>query len=154
MWKLYIECYTKKYFDFKGRASRKEYISFILFSIILRYLTLPLFLIFIIKYMYTNIIIVYSYLILVYLIITFIPALSLGVRRLHDFNFRFRFVILAYVLPFLIIAIIEFFEVKVLNFLSQLLSAFFVLFSFFINIMLFFKKGSPKANRYGEPIIR
>ncbi len=152
MWKLYIECYTKKYFDFKGRASRKEYISFILFSIILRYLILPLFLIFIAKYMYTNIVIVYSYLIFVYLTITFIPALSLWSRRIHDFNFRARFIILAHVLPVLIIAIIEFFEVKILNFLSELLSAFFVLFFLFISSMLFFKKGSPKANRYGEPI--
>ena len=94
--------------------------------------------------------VIYSF--LIYTIVAFVPGLSLGARRLHDFNFRVRFVILAYVLPFLIIAIIEFFEVKVLNFLSELLSVFFVLFSLFINIMLFFKKGNSKTNRYGGSI--
>ncbi len=88
MWKLYIECYTKKYFDFKGRASRKEYISFMLFNIIV--LCLPFLLILISKSTldekFTNQFILYF--VLIYVVVSLIPALSLWARRLHDFNFR------------------------------------------------------------------
>lgn len=93
MWKLFVECYTKKYFNFRGRASRKEYISFLLFNIIVLYLLYPLSFLTTPKYSYFYIATYFCY-VGFFLTIGFIPSLFLLIRRLHDINLSFLFVIL------------------------------------------------------------
>ena len=64
----------KKYADFNGRARRKEYWMFLLFHIILIYGLMFL------ASQYPSAIYVY----VVYVLGTFLPALAVSVRRMHD----------------------------------------------------------------------
>lgn len=75
MFDLFINYFRNKYFQFQGRASRKEYGIFSLFIIIT---FIP---IFILTQRYNN-----SILIVVYAVVISIPYLSLEARRLHDLN--------------------------------------------------------------------
>lgn len=79
--KWYLKC-LKQYFDFSGRARRKEYWLFCLFNLIIAYilnvidsvigLTFPVG------------IVELGILGVIYSILLFIPGLAVGVRRLHD----------------------------------------------------------------------
>lgn len=64
----------KKYADFNGRARRKEYWMFMLFHIIFIYAMIFL------ASQFPTIIFLY----LVYVLATFLPALAVAVRRMHD----------------------------------------------------------------------
>lgn len=77
MFKLFLETITKKYFQFSGRASRKEYISFVILNSLISILINTLFFV---SHKW-SIIMSFSY-----LIFSFPPALTLTVRRLHDIN--------------------------------------------------------------------
>ena len=80
----------KKYFVFQGRASRSEYWWFQL-------IVAPAYLIFEITDSETSPI---SYIFLVITILTLIPAISAGVRRLHDTN-KSGFYLLFSFIPFI-----------------------------------------------------
>ena len=77
----YLKC-LKQYFDFSGRARRKEYWMFCLFNLIIAYilnvidsaigLTFPVG------------IVELGILGVIYSLLLFIPGLAVGVRRLHD----------------------------------------------------------------------
>lgn len=77
----YLKC-LKQYFDFSGRARRKEYWLFCLFNLIIAYilnvidsaigLTFPVG------------IVELGILGVIYSLLLFIPGLAVGVRRLHD----------------------------------------------------------------------
>lgn len=74
------------YATFKGRASRKEYWMFVLFSTIFMIVS-----IFLDNLLGTNLIFydqrsVYGYIYLLYTFAIMIPGLALCVRRLHDIN--------------------------------------------------------------------
>ena len=93
MFKLFVKCYTCNYFNFYNRASRKEYLSFILFYIFIRIF-------------YKFIIITFGYsldfhfLIKLLHLFLIIPFISLNSRRLHDFGYSgfFQFIlILSYI---------------------------------------------------------
>lgn len=76
----YIKCVTTDYFNFKGRARRKEYWMFTLFSFIIYMILFILFE----KIMsspdgYTITGAIYS-------LAVFLPTLGVSVRRLHDIN--------------------------------------------------------------------
>lgn len=69
--KLYAES-LKKYAEFKGRASRKEYWSFWLMNLIIgTILTI------VDKYINSTALALYQ-------LFTFLPSISIGVRRMHD----------------------------------------------------------------------
>ncbi|MBR4156874.1 MAG: DUF805 domain-containing protein [Bacteroidales bacterium] len=78
--KWFIKCF-KQYFDFKGRARRKEYWYFTLFCFIFSILVE---LVGSILGMMVGSYILHSILSLIFCIITFIPSISVSVRRLHD----------------------------------------------------------------------
>ncbi|MWP62613.1 DUF805 domain-containing protein [Gilliamella sp. Pas-s25] len=73
----FIDCITKNYANFNGRARRKEYWMFVLFSVILAVLT-----IIIDKIIGNDLMIVTCILSLALLL----PNLAVTVRRLHDTN--------------------------------------------------------------------
>lgn len=70
---------------FKGRARRKEYWGTILFNILL---ILPVILIFVLTMfvsgLFSILFVVYTYFLTAYMLLTFLPGLALGVKRLHD----------------------------------------------------------------------
>ena len=80
----------KKYFVFQGRASRSEYWWFQL-------IVAPAYLISVITESETSPI---SYIFLVITILTLIPAISAGVRRLHDTNKSGFYLLLGFI-PFI-----------------------------------------------------
>ncbi|OCG34043.1 DUF805 domain-containing protein [Gilliamella sp. Gris1-4] len=70
----FIDCITKNYANFNGRARRKEYWMFILFYIILTFITI------IIDKMIGSPLAITAILVLA----LFLPSLAVTVRRLHD----------------------------------------------------------------------
>lgn len=93
MWALFINCITKKYADFSGRASRKEYWSFVLFLyIVICFLFLPSF---ILGYLFSSkfeveitffSMCIWFCLCCIASIAMLLPALAVSTRRLHDKN--------------------------------------------------------------------
>lgn len=72
----WLECYTRHFFDFRGRARRREYWGFVLFdSLIPGLICLGL------SFSDSFTLVVLSYVIQV---ITVLPSLAVTVRRLHD----------------------------------------------------------------------
>ncbi len=67
MLRYFVECWTKKIVKFNGRASRKEYLGFILYSI----------LVFCISLLVPPVAIIY-------LVASLLPYLAVTFRRLHD----------------------------------------------------------------------
>ena len=147
IYNLIINCFTKKYFQFKGRATRTEYNSFWLFCFFISCLIdIVLFLL--------NAEVSYQSIIkpstIIFECITVLPFLSVTARRLHDFNWSFGFHIL------LLLSVI------ILSLLLLILSVFCeVLYTISIGVyivclslvcfMPVFRKGNKEANRYGEP---
>lgn len=90
MFSLFIRCYTVNYAQFAGRASRKEFWSFMLFSILFIFLICIITILVLIKlashlnegevYLYARSI--GNFLLIIYLI----PSTALTARRLHDLN--------------------------------------------------------------------
>ena len=80
--KWYLEA-LKKYAQFSGRSRRKEYWNFVLFDLLFYIVT-----IFIDQAMHIEILSV------VFSLAMFIPALSVGVRRMHDVNKSGWFIII------------------------------------------------------------
>lgn len=70
----FIDCITKNYANFSGRARRKEYWMFVLFSVILGIITV------IIDMMIRGAFIVT----MIFSLAIFLPNLAVTVRRLHD----------------------------------------------------------------------
>ena len=83
----YIEV-LKKYATFSGRASRSEYWMFVLFNMIFAIVTMVL----------DGVAGTMGIIYLVYIVATFLPALGVGVRRLHDTN-RSGWMILISLIP-------------------------------------------------------
>ncbi|MCO6539089.1 MAG: DUF805 domain-containing protein [Gilliamella sp.] len=72
----FIDCITKNYANFNGRARRKEYWMFVLFYIILTFITI------IIDKMIGSPLAITAILVLA----LFLPSLAVTVRRLHDIS--------------------------------------------------------------------
>jgi len=76
----YIKCITTDYFNFQGRARRKEYWMFTLFSSIIY----TIFFIIFAKIMSSPN--GYIITVVIYTLAVFFPTLAVTVRRLHDIN--------------------------------------------------------------------
>lgn len=75
----YIKC-LRQYFDFKGRARRKEYWMFTLFNFIfVAIIEIIEIMIMLSTNSYNG-----SFLLLLYYLLTIIPSFAVGIRRLHD----------------------------------------------------------------------
>lgn len=82
---LLLDPITKRFFDFDGRASRKEFWIFysFIFSLLIAFVSINLD-----KYEYIGLIII------IIVLISLIPLLSLQVRRLHDIGFSGYWILL------------------------------------------------------------
>lgn len=147
IYNLIINCFTKKYFQFKGRATRTEYNSFWLFCFFISCLIdIVLFLL--------NVEVNYQSIIkpstIIFECITVLPFLSVTARRVHDFNWSFGFY------NFLLLAVI------ILSLSLFILSGFceglyiisigvYIVCLSLVCFMPVFRKGNKESNRYGEP---
>ena len=132
MIKILRDSLIKKYFQFSGRASRKEYWVVYLLGVFLCQVT------FLLSLYYSNLVINNLYLILFFVFVLTPPFIAVSVRRLHDFNFNGWFILLFYLIDFLS----EYFITDTMMIL---------IISFLINSVLGFIQGTPGLNKYGEP---
>ena len=126
MIQIFKNSLTTKYFQFAGRASRKEYWIFsITFFLTLYFLS---FFQFYYLYFFT-------------LFIVIIPDLSLDIRRLHDINLSGWWLVIVYIVLYLICFLVSIytnsFQIDLLFYL--------------ISILLGIIPSTPTTNKYGEP---
>jgi len=132
MIKLLKSSLTTKYFQFSGRASRKEYWTIYLLVSLACYIVF-----FIIK---NHDILGLRIVCLSVFILFFIgiPSISVTVRRLHDINFSGWWFLT-----------IIFFEVWGNDFFNNSMKGFVI--TIIPGIIVGFIKGTPTTNKYGEP---
>lgn len=133
MFNLFLDCFRKKYFQFVGRADRREYISFVLFNLLI------IMLINIIYFAIGS-----DWLILLklsYMLYSFIPSITLKVRRLHDLNLSGWWVAVL-ILVFILVKSLN--EQNIINIICL---------SFLVATVVYLtcKKGNSTPNKYGEP---
>ena len=116
----------KKYFQFSGRASRKEYWIIYIFYIGLGYFSI---------FIYTFSLKVFYFLFLL-LFLFLLPSITVCVRRLHDINFSGWWFLLLNML----IIIAEYYDYK-----------FFFIIAWIGAILLGLIQGNLTINKYGEP---
>lgn len=143
IYNLIINCFTKKYFQFKGRASRKEYLSFLIFDNLLLFLMG-----FLINISSSNIVI--ATLAAVYKLISIFPSISVTIRRIHDLNLSAWWCLILTILIVLFSILIPFIKIStntialcvlIILGISILISVLFVV----------LKKGTDGVNDYGKP---
>lgn len=129
MLKLFIKCYTENYFNFRDRASRKEYISFFLFygMICLIYEVLTLTFGFSLEL---------EFLFFIMDLFLMLPFLNLNIRRLHDLGYSGFFQIIL---------------ISVIIIVKYLKHTFFIITGLIFVLLLSFIKGTNNTNKYGEP---
>jgi uncharacterized membrane protein YhaH (DUF805 family) len=133
MLNLFIRCFSKKYFQFKGRASRKEYLSFLIFDNLLLF-----FMEILNTVISSNILIM---VITIYALVSVFPSISVTIRRMHDINLSGW-----WCLALTIIGVVF------TSFLTQSIMGYIVLcIVIIIAMFIICKKGDPTANKYGEP---
>ena len=125
----------KKYFDFKGRASRSEYWYFVLFAVIGYAIGFGL--IFIAEQLF--------WLLAIFIIAIIIPWISVGVRRLHDINKSGWFIALP--LPAGVIEVI--FSLNRQTTLEIIFAIIGFCCSIYL-IILYCSSGDSKENRFGK----
>lgn len=136
--KIVFSCVTHKYFQFKGRASRKEFCLLIVCYKLLNFIAAGSF--YILKEnAYLSIIInIYGFL----LLFLIIPLIAVFVRRSHDLNFSGWWYLFFTTLISLGFSTVG----KNVDKLFYVSIAFLIIF-----IFLIFLKGTPGPNKYGEP---
>jgi len=93
LWGYFVQCITKKYFEFEGRARRKEFWGFYLFQLISLYI--PYFLFLFNQESTTGLVFLGIYCLVALALI--IPGLAVACRRLHDINRSFWYYLLCFV---------------------------------------------------------
>lgn len=92
MFKTYfLDTITKHFFDFKGRATRKQFWLFTLFNVIFLVILTAL------GTVSGSVGTLFRTLYYIYSLVLLLPSLGLTVRRLHDINFRGWWVLLAFI---------------------------------------------------------
>ncbi|MBA2629041.1 MAG: DUF805 domain-containing protein [Rickettsiaceae bacterium] len=138
--KLLVECFTVKYFQSSGRSNRRENLIFCLFDTIISFVIY-----FIPNPLFHNI----------YMLITITPYLALSVRRLHDIN-KTGWWVFAMIPVFLYTTFVDLTNISETPPIAG--TIFFILtlpasgvISLWLIICMFFFKGTPGPNKYGEP---
>ena len=149
MFEYFIKC-IKRYFDFKGRASRVEFWSYILLlALIFTWVLLSItFLIGIFnpcRQLCDSVKVFITCIICLPLII---PCLSLTVRRLHDLNKSGLYVILPTLC--LVIELFLLFPKGIFSEYYWFIASFTMLVYFLYTVFFFMKKGLKGNNKYGE----
>ncbi|WPY00203.1 DUF805 domain-containing protein [Candidatus Trichorickettsia mobilis] len=142
MFYILFNSLTKKYFQFSGRANRKEYIVFTVFFFFL-FEFLKLFSSkdysnFDIRLMGFKEIEFSAYITLFFVLFITIPSISIDIRRLHDLNFSGWWIWFIFLLNMLGVI---FFEQYI--FLFEYIR-------YIIDAPLLILKGTSGANKYGE----
>ena len=130
--RITIDCFTKKYFYFQSRSSRKEYVCFIFFC-----WCIGIFLS-IIKDITHNRFFFIDIFDCIFFIYTLIPLITVTTRRLNDFNISGIFGILVTITYITLLFFIGYRYI-------------FVIIGLLITLFLMLKKGTPSTNKYGEP---
>ena len=149
VFQIIVDCFTKKYFQCKGRSSRKEFLVFTIFTILTtsilevgRYL-LKDNLLSLLIYIYVFIDIFYI-----------IPSFTILVRRLHDFKisgwtyFFFNCFIL---IVMIYLAVKDGSFTKINRSMSTTTIVFCYSAVILEYLILVFTPGTPTTNKYGEP---
>jgi len=129
MFNLFLQCYTNSYFNFSGRANRKEYIAFILFYSLINLLI-----------SLVGVVLQINYINIITLLIqlfSLFPQITLTTRRLHDFGYHGFFQCI--LLPIL-------FMIKYTDYNNTA-----IIIGLAFGVMLIFFKGTEGHNKYGEP---
>ena len=140
MLNLFIRCFSKKYFQFKGRASRKEYLSFLIFDNFLLFLMG-----FLVNISSSNIVIVT--LAVVYKLISIFPSISVTVRRVHDLNLSAWWCTILIVLFSMLIPFIKI-STNIIALCALIILGISI---FILSLFVIFKKGTDGVNDYGQP---
>ena len=140
-WQNFLECITKKFFKFSGRASRKEYWGFILVMIVVG-------LIFdLLQLILFNTVLggIFGLLMSLWGLFIIIPHFAVAIRRLHDTNKSGWYIVLPIAVIFLgsIISFMLGEKFILVGILLYIISLVYLIF-------LFVKKGDVGENRYGE----
>lgn len=122
LWAYFMQAVTKRFADFQGRASKKEFWGFMLVSIGIQSFLFAL--AFFALYFSEGLSVVLSIPSYLFGLITFIPQLSIAIRRLHDIGKPGWW--------FLVIL------VPLLGFIAL--------------IVFWLQKGQEEANQWGEPV--
>lgn len=147
VWRYFVECITKKYVCFKGRARRKEYFGFLLVDTLVRiFIAVSL-----VRLQPLD-----DFINLLWSLFLFLPGLGVLVRRLHDVGYS-AWWIAATLMP--VISNIAFFTVNLVfydgntaDYLSVLQNICFILASIptFVIVVVIFFKSDMKKNKYGD----
>jgi uncharacterized membrane protein YhaH (DUF805 family) len=140
MLNLFIRCFSKKYFQFKGRASRKEYLFFLIFNSLLLFLMGVL-----INISSSNIFIIT--LAGVYKLISIFPSISVTVRRVHDLNLSAWWCTILIVLFSMLIPFIKI-STNIIALCALIILGISI---FILSLFVIFKKGTDGVNDYGQP---
>ena len=149
MFDYFLKC-LRGYFDFKGRASRKEFWSFMLFYGLMAIWYVFILSLFIDKMNlcrepFEDLTTIFTFIIILPLLM---PLISVSVRRLHDMNKSGLYVILLCFCA--IVEFIYFFPIDAIKgyywYIATFNSAVYTYFIAFI----FIRKGNNGMNRYGE----
>ena len=147
IYNLIINCFTKKYFQFKGRATRTEYNSFWLFCFFISCLIDIVLFLLNAEVSYQSIIKLST---IIFECITVLPFLSVTARRLHDFNWSFGFHILLLLSVIILSLLLLILSVFCEGLYTISIGVYIVCLSL-VCFMPVFRKGNKEANRYGEP---
>lgn len=162
LWRYFVESYTQNYFNFKGRARRREYWGIWLFNNLIALAICIALAINVIGSllsdadagafsMLSSMSLPWIVILVLWSIISFFPQASAIVRRLHDKGYSGKWYL--GVLLFLIVARLPLlltliWESEILLFLGWLLSVLFFVLSVFIFILLLLD-GDKTENKYG-----
>jgi len=149
MFEYFLKC-LRSYFDFKGRACRKEFWSFMFFDVMIIVWLVIMLSLFIdmmnlCREPLESLTTLFTFFIKLPLLI---PLISVAVRRLHDLNKSGL-----YIIPLCIcmaIEIIYFFPIEFIKDYYTHIGIFnSIVYAYFI-IFIFIRKGNEGMNRYGE----
>ena len=153
VFQIIVDCFTKKYFQCKGRSSRKEFLVFTIFTI----LTISILEVgcYILKdnlYLLSPLMYIHSFIDILYII----PSFTILVRRLHDFKISgwvyfffncFIFIVIIY------LAVKDGSFTKINRSMSTTTIVFCYSSVILEYLILVFTPGTPTTNKYGEPPI-
>ncbi len=132
MFYLFAKCFTEKYFVFKGRSNRKEYLSFLIFD-----KSVLFFMAILAKVTTSKVIIIIS---AIYFVLSTLPSISLTIRRFHDLNLSGWWCVMLTLIGVLVISFIP------QNTISTAILCVLIM----VAILIIFKKGTPRTNKYRE----
>lgn len=106
LWQHFLRCFTERYFQFSGRARRREYWGFTLFSILISFaISIPSNVSAVLAVLTNSqaflwISVLLTILSVLYQLLILIPSIAVGIRRLHDRGLS-GWWLLASLIPFL-----------------------------------------------------